>query len=244
MTNRIRFISQNKTISTNRTSASQFEIMLEYFEDYPQMLTGKVDATFSKETKDKIWKVLASALNAEGNGPTKSIAGWRKTLKDWKCYVRKKASRREKLTELEEKLLTAIGEFPDHGQKSEEESPILGEVELDASIDTDVTDLQDICKYYGNRKAVKRRIKSSPAKVSEKPIRLQTETKESQRMVELAERKVTLLELQVDLLDRRAAAAERKAKAEEQSALLQAKTLHQQWRNHMHTLRMKKLEFL
>ncbi|CAL1294756.1 unnamed protein product [Larinioides sclopetarius] len=105
-------------------------------------------------------------------------------------------------------------------------------------------DLQDICKYYGNRKAVKRRIQSSAAKVSEKPIRLQPETKESQRMVELAERKLTLLELQVDLLDRRAAAAERKAKAEEQSALLQAKTLHQQWRNHMHTLRMKKLEFL
>ncbi|GBM71054.1 hypothetical protein AVEN_35026-1 [Araneus ventricosus] len=106
--------------------------MLDHFQKYPQMLSGKVDPIFSKDTKDKRWKDLTSALNAEGTGPAKSIGAWRKTFKDWKCYVRKKAGRialhqkqtggglpsKEALTVNEEKLLAAIGQVAAHGQKS------------------------------------------------------------------------------------------------------------------------------
>ncbi|GBN88587.1 hypothetical protein AVEN_134572-1 [Araneus ventricosus] len=95
-------------------------------------------------------------------------------------------------------------------------------------------------------KAVKRKIKNSlAAEVSEKLIRSQNETNDSQRrMVQVAERKVTLLEEQVALLERRALAAERKATAEEQLVLLKEKKLHQQCRNEIYALRMNNLKLL
>ncbi|GBN88588.1 hypothetical protein AVEN_134573-1 [Araneus ventricosus] len=110
--------------------------MLDHFHKYPQMLSGKVDPIFSK---DKRWEDLTSALNAEGTGPAKSIGAWRKTFKDWKCYVRKKAGRialhqkqtggglpsKQALTVNEEKLLAAIGQVAAHGQKSVAESQFV-----------------------------------------------------------------------------------------------------------------------
>ncbi|GBN82733.1 hypothetical protein AVEN_104802-1 [Araneus ventricosus] len=141
---------------TKRTSTAQFEIMLAYFKKYPQMLSGKVDPIFSKDIKDKRWEDLTSALNAEGTGPAKSIATWRKTLKDWKCYVRRKADRialqqkqtggspssKEVLSVTEEKLLAAIADAAAHEQKSVTESPIYGD-------DDTLTDW----KSYGRKKA-------------------------------------------------------------------------------------------
>ncbi|GBN13380.1 hypothetical protein AVEN_123134-1 [Araneus ventricosus] len=120
---------------TNRISASQFAIMLDHFQKYPQMLSGKVDPIFSKDTKDKRWEDLTSALNADGTEPAKSIT-----------------------------------------------------------------------QIARNRKDVKRKFKNSLAEeVSEKFIRSQHETNDSQRrMAQDAEKKVTLLEQQVALLERRA----------------------------------------
>ncbi|CAL1282489.1 unnamed protein product [Larinioides sclopetarius] len=69
---------------------------------------------------------------------------------------------KEKLTVIEEKLLTTIDQVAVHGQKCVTESSISGDVDLDVSFNTDVMDPQDdIQNYCGRRKAVKRKIKNS-----------------------------------------------------------------------------------
>ncbi|GBM99035.1 hypothetical protein AVEN_141129-1 [Araneus ventricosus] len=44
------------------TFASQFEIMLDYFEKYPQILSGKVDRIFSKDAKEVTEKLKTSRM--------------------------------------------------------------------------------------------------------------------------------------------------------------------------------------
>ncbi|GBM55831.1 hypothetical protein AVEN_105548-1 [Araneus ventricosus] len=47
----VRVLNRKRNYFEKRTFASQFEIMLDYFEKYPQILSGKVDRIFSKDTK-------------------------------------------------------------------------------------------------------------------------------------------------------------------------------------------------
>ncbi|GBN79770.1 hypothetical protein AVEN_205944-1 [Araneus ventricosus] len=48
-----------------RTFASQFEIMLDYFEKYPQILSGKVDRIFSKDTNTRRQRVTTEVTKTK-----------------------------------------------------------------------------------------------------------------------------------------------------------------------------------
>ncbi|GBL66351.1 hypothetical protein AVEN_44446-1 [Araneus ventricosus] len=63
--------------------------MLDHFQKYPQMLSGKVDPIVSKYIKEKRCEDLTSALNAEGTGPAKSIRPWRKEFRRATALSRK-----------------------------------------------------------------------------------------------------------------------------------------------------------
>ncbi|XP_049528355.1 uncharacterized protein LOC125939707 [Dermacentor silvarum] len=93
-----------------RTSARQFELMLDYLERHPYMVSTRFPASLS--VRERHWQRLAERLNSEELNPPKGMDRWKKTWFDWKCNVRAKArsaSGKKTLSPLEERLIAITG---------------------------------------------------------------------------------------------------------------------------------------
>ncbi|KAG8185904.1 hypothetical protein JTE90_028903 [Oedothorax gibbosus] len=107
-----------KDLARTKVSPSQIAIMVEYMEKYPQLIRGcNYNADLTVEKKNALWEILKDSLNADETGATKCVPRWQKTWSDLKVHLRnkyrkknKKSRKRPVFTELEEKLITMIGE--------------------------------------------------------------------------------------------------------------------------------------
>lgn len=61
-------------------SPEQKQLMLEFCESYPKLLTGKFTPSFTVKDAQQIWQNMAVALNAVSTGPEKSWRQWRKVI--------------------------------------------------------------------------------------------------------------------------------------------------------------------
>ena len=60
------------------TTAAQFNILLNYLEEHPEMVTGQfVKSSSNKENVSQLWNTLAVKLNGEGL-PNRDSDGWKK----------------------------------------------------------------------------------------------------------------------------------------------------------------------
>ncbi|XP_054711808.1 uncharacterized protein LOC129221363 [Uloborus diversus] len=102
---------------SKRTSQHQYEVMVAFLENHPELTIGKTTDSFTKADRHRLWQELADTLNKFPGGPRKSNQQWRKTWNDLKCSARAKAignkrqhtengSKTEHLTPLEKKVLT------------------------------------------------------------------------------------------------------------------------------------------
>ncbi|XP_075552866.1 uncharacterized protein LOC142585765 isoform X1 [Dermacentor variabilis] len=100
----------NNKRRASRTSARQFELMLDYVERHPFMVSTRFPASLS--ARERHWQRLAERLNSEELNPPKGMDRWKKTWFDWKCNVRSKArsaSGKKSLSPLEERLIAITG---------------------------------------------------------------------------------------------------------------------------------------
>lgn len=91
-----------------RTSAKQFELILDFMERHPNLATSQLDSSYTLRDRKREWAEFAHFLNSRDLGVHKDADKWRKTWFDWKCNVRAKArsaSGKKSLTPLEERLV-------------------------------------------------------------------------------------------------------------------------------------------
>lgn len=95
-----------------RTSAKQFELILDFMEQHPKLATSQLDSHYTVRDRKREWTQFAKFLNAHDLGVRKDADKWRKTWFDWKCNVRAKvrsASGMKSLTPLEKRLIAVTG---------------------------------------------------------------------------------------------------------------------------------------
>ncbi|KAK9709253.1 Myb/SANT-like DNA-binding domain [Popillia japonica] len=73
-----------------KVKPTQWNIMLEFLEEHPQLITQKFDGINGREEYNKLWAELSNKLNAMGLG-SKSVEKWQRSLVDWKQKVKSKA---------------------------------------------------------------------------------------------------------------------------------------------------------
>lgn len=101
-----------------RTSARQFELILDFMERHPNLATSQLDSGYTVRDRKREWAQFAHFLNSHDHLPAgvhKDADKWRKTWFDWKCNVRAKirsASGKKSLTPLEERLIAVTGMLP------------------------------------------------------------------------------------------------------------------------------------
>lgn len=66
------------------TKLSQFEILVQFMEDHPQLAKGQMKALNAKTAANNLWKRLAENLNNEGP-PVREVVGWKKVSKNYCC---------------------------------------------------------------------------------------------------------------------------------------------------------------
>ncbi|XP_064473528.1 uncharacterized protein LOC135388115 isoform X2 [Ornithodoros turicata] len=93
----------------SRTSARQFQILLDYIEAHPCMVSSRVPSSYGE--RERHWQVVTGMLNADPVSVPKGKDKWKKTWFDWKCNVRSKARSNgtKNLTPLEKRLITLTG---------------------------------------------------------------------------------------------------------------------------------------
>lgn len=95
-----------------RTSAKQFELILDFMERHPKLAMSQLDSSYTIRDRKREWAQLAHYLNSRRLGIQKDVDKWRKTWFDWKCNVRAKArsaSGKKTLSPLEERLIAITG---------------------------------------------------------------------------------------------------------------------------------------
>lgn len=98
-----------------RTSARQFELILDFMERHPNLATSQLHSGYTVRDRKREWAQFARFLNSHDHLPAgvhKDADRWRKTWFDWKCNVRAKlrsASGKKSLTPLEERLVAVTG---------------------------------------------------------------------------------------------------------------------------------------
>lgn len=99
-----------------RTTALQFEMMLEYIERHPYMVRT-VHYPQSVALREHHWKLLTERLNADDLKPHKTKARWKKTYFDWKSTVRAKLrspAGQNALTPLDKRLVAVLRFLDSH----------------------------------------------------------------------------------------------------------------------------------
>ncbi|XP_077487270.1 uncharacterized protein LOC144098463 isoform X2 [Amblyomma americanum] len=95
-----------------RTSAKQFELILDFMEVHPNLATSQVHSSYTAKDRKREWAEFAHFLNSHRLGIHKDSDKWRKTWFDWKCNVRAKmrsAAGKKTLSPLEERLIAVTG---------------------------------------------------------------------------------------------------------------------------------------
>ncbi|CAG9771443.1 unnamed protein product [Ceutorhynchus assimilis] len=106
-----------------RLNSEHYEIIVNFAERHPEIITNKVVGLNSREKFQKVWDDLANKLNSLGYG-TLTVAEYKRRLTDWKSKVKgKKASVTKSLSQtrggqgvgtiinkLEDRLLCLIGD--------------------------------------------------------------------------------------------------------------------------------------
>ncbi|KAJ8913348.1 hypothetical protein NQ315_017503 [Exocentrus adspersus] len=110
----ILFLTMEKRTRANNAI---WDVMLDFFENHPEMITKKFTAADGKKKQECLWKKLVENLNSLGFG-IKPVAKWQKTFIDWKYQVRQKSA--EVKTEIEK---TGGGRF--HKPLSDQELRLL-----------------------------------------------------------------------------------------------------------------------
>lgn len=75
-----------------RTTTRQFEMMIDFMELHPKLVSGRLDPNFTVKDRQRLWDELSNLLNADENGSLKDAEKWRKTWNDLKNNVRQKVS--------------------------------------------------------------------------------------------------------------------------------------------------------
>ncbi|KAM7309018.1 uncharacterized protein ISCGN_012649 [Ixodes scapularis] len=94
----------------SRTSVRQFEVLLDYIEKNPCMVSSRIPT--SSTERERHWQVLTERLNSDLMSVPKEKDKWKKTWFDWKCNVRTKArgsAGKKSLSPLEERLVAVTG---------------------------------------------------------------------------------------------------------------------------------------
>ena len=70
--------SCNKSKRSKKTTQRQYELMINFIENHPKMINGKLTPSFTAQHRDNLWKELSNLLNSDGIGPEKPPEKWRK----------------------------------------------------------------------------------------------------------------------------------------------------------------------
>lgn len=101
------------------TTAEQFNFMLNFFEEQPDLASGRLNCVRGKEKSDQLWTNVTDSLNSLGP-PIRSMEGWKKIWADLKSKTRNKMRKQiedrkktgggpssaKPLSALEERILT------------------------------------------------------------------------------------------------------------------------------------------
>lgn len=71
------FFNRENTTKNLNTKQSQFEIMLNFMTEHPQLAKGYIKAADGKEVTNDLWARLVEDLNAAGP-PMREVVGWKK----------------------------------------------------------------------------------------------------------------------------------------------------------------------
>lgn len=63
---------------SKKTTIRQFEIMLDFFENHPEMISGKLTGSFTARRREELWVELSNLLNSLNFGPQKTPKKWKK----------------------------------------------------------------------------------------------------------------------------------------------------------------------
>ncbi|XP_075149933.1 uncharacterized protein LOC142224011 [Haematobia irritans] len=79
---------ENPTKNVN-TKQRQFEIMLNFMKEHPQLAKGYIKAPEAKQATNNLWSRLTEELNAAGP-PMREVVGWKKVWADHKTHLKAK----------------------------------------------------------------------------------------------------------------------------------------------------------
>lgn len=116
-----------------RLNNEHYEVIVNYAEKYPVIITNKFVGLNSKEKTHKLWETLVNQLNSLGYGAL-SIGEYKRRITDWKSKIKAKASTNIKditktgggegtplvITRIEQRLLSLMGDRAIVGDKVEE----------------------------------------------------------------------------------------------------------------------------
>ncbi|XP_064473527.1 uncharacterized protein LOC135388115 isoform X1 [Ornithodoros turicata] len=98
-----------------RTSARQFELVLDFMETHPNLASSRLGSTFTIKDRRREWNEFADFLNSHQLGAYKDSDKWRKVWNDFKSATKQKALKIasgkgtvENLTPIEERLLRIL----------------------------------------------------------------------------------------------------------------------------------------
>ncbi|XP_067129513.1 uncharacterized protein [Centruroides vittatus] len=104
-----------------RTTARQFQLMVDFMELHPKLIFGKLDSNFTVKDRQRLWDELTTLLNSDEFGSARDAEKWRKSWNDFKNTIKQKLASLSKtqnldssatylrLSPLEEKVMRMIG---------------------------------------------------------------------------------------------------------------------------------------
>ncbi|XP_023244416.1 uncharacterized protein LOC111642317 isoform X2 [Centruroides sculpturatus] len=104
-----------------RTTARQFQLMVDFMELHPKLIFGKLDTNFTVKDRQRLWDELTTLLNSDELGSARDAEKWRKSWNDFKNTIKQKLATLAKtqnldssstylrLSPLEEKVMRMIG---------------------------------------------------------------------------------------------------------------------------------------
>lgn len=83
-------LTMSRIKRSKKTTLYQYEIMLDFFENHPEMVTGKLTDSFTAQRREELWAELSTLLNSVNYGPQKTPIKWRKVSSIARreiCYI-------------------------------------------------------------------------------------------------------------------------------------------------------------
>ncbi|XP_036340439.1 uncharacterized protein LOC118749765 [Rhagoletis pomonella] len=77
---------------TAHTKLAQFELMVDFMEEHPQLAKGQLKTSNAKASANILWKRLMEDLNSCAQ-PTRDVAGWKRVWADYKNHLKAKMRR-------------------------------------------------------------------------------------------------------------------------------------------------------